>query len=121
MMLSIIVPLAPGDESWRVLLQDLAALDERRVLNDYECLFMVADDNTQDALTTALPHHDPGFAERVQLCVGGDSRAKSMNAGATQARGEYLWFVHADSRLAAQHINALQQSIAATAIQSHAA
>lgn len=112
MTISLIVPLAPGDESWRVLLQDLATLAERGVLDGFECLFIVADEKTQDALSSALSHHSPNFAERVRVVAGGNSRASSMNKGAMQANGDYLWFVHADSRLESQHITALQNSVA---------
>ncbi len=118
-MISMIVPLAPGDESWRVLLQDIAALEERGLLAQFECLFMRADDSTLNALQIALQHHEASLVDKVRLCVGGGSRAESMNAGAQQASGEYLWFVHADSRLSLRHIQALQQSLVARPVALH--
>ncbi|MGB0450265.1 MAG: glycosyltransferase, partial [Porticoccaceae bacterium] len=39
------------------------------------------------------------------------SRAKSLNSGAAQASGEWLWFVHADSRISADNLCALKQSL----------
>ena len=39
------------------------------------------------------------------------SRAKSLNTGAAEANGEWLWFVHADSRISADNIQALEQSL----------
>ncbi len=40
------------------------------------------------------------LADRVVLSAPG--RARQMNAGARQARGDWLWFVHADSQLLKQ-------------------
>ncbi|MFQ5346256.1 MAG: glycosyltransferase [Rhodothalassiaceae bacterium] len=50
-----------------------------------------------DALVAAL--EDAPAVDEVLVCSEG-SRARSLNAGAAQARGELLWFLHADSRLA---------------------
>ena len=41
------------------------------------------------------------LADRVILCAPG--RARQMNAGARQASGDWLWFVHADTRLNRAH------------------
>jgi len=44
-------------------------------------------------------HTARAIAGRAQLLLaGGSTRAALMNAGATTARGEILWFLHADSR-----------------------
>ncbi|MGB1258032.1 MAG: hypothetical protein ACPG51_19315 [Thiolinea sp.] len=115
MKISVIVPLAPGDESWRVLVQDLALLDDQGALTGFEVLLVSADSQMPEALTTSMQHHPPEFAERVSLVAGGESRASSMNKGAGVAQGDYLWFVHADSRLEVQHIRALTDAIASAA------
>ena len=39
------------------------------------------------------------------------SRASTLNLGAAKASGEWLWFVHADSRINADNIKALEQSL----------
>ena len=39
------------------------------------------------------------------------SRAKSLNAGAASARGRYLWFLHADSRVSAGNLEALKTAL----------
>lgn len=44
-------------------------------------------------------------ADRVILSAPG--RARQMNAGARQARGDWLWFFHADTRLNRSHRQAL--------------
>ena len=39
------------------------------------------------------------------------SRAKSLNAGADKAQGEFLWFLHADSRVTQENIQTLQRCL----------
>ena len=39
------------------------------------------------------------------------SRAGSLNLGAARASGEWLWFLHADSRINPDNIRALEQSL----------
>ncbi len=40
------------------------------------------------------------------------TRAKSLNKGVEQANGNFLWFLHADSRITQNNLTALQYSIA---------
>lgn len=40
------------------------------------------------------------------------SRAKSLNVGAAKATREFLWFIHADSRITAENIHSLNESLA---------
>jgi hypothetical protein len=39
------------------------------------------------------------------------SRAKSLNVGAVKASNDFLWFLHADSRVSAENIFALEQAL----------
>lgn len=39
------------------------------------------------------------------------TRAKSLNAGATAATSQFLWFLHADSRVTAKNTQALEQTL----------
>lgn len=39
------------------------------------------------------------------------TRAKSLNAAASKATGEYLWFLHADSRISSDNLKALEMSL----------
>lgn len=47
--------------------------------------------------------------EVIQCCKG--RRAVSLNKGAAQASGQWLWFLHADCRVTAANVKALQRSI----------
>lgn len=48
-------------------------------------------------------------AEIIPVSAG--SRAKSLNQGATQASHDILWFVHADTRIKPDNIQALHRSL----------
>ena len=52
---------------------------------------------------------EPFGAEIIKCSEG--SRAKSLNVGAAKASREFLWFLHADSRINQHNINTLIQSI----------
>ncbi len=41
----------------------------------------------------------------------GENRANAMNNGASQAMHDYLWFIHADTKLEEKHVTALKQNI----------
>ncbi|MEO8778328.1 MAG: glycosyltransferase family 2 protein [Rhodanobacter sp.] len=99
--LSVIVPLAPGEGEWRPLLEQLAALPPRS-----EVIFVCAD-AVQRLAPAAWPAH-----LRYVACRSEPGRARQQNLGARIASGDWLWFVHADSRLRGNTLGALQDFIA---------
>ncbi|MEZ5480298.1 MAG: hypothetical protein R3E95_23305 [Thiolinea sp.] len=112
--ISLIIPVAPGDESWRALIQDLGAMERRGRLAATgidEILLSSDDEQLGTQLALSLQHQRHSFAELIQVLPGGAGRAASMNRAAASASGDYLWFVHADSRLLARHLQALQASL----------
>ncbi|MGB4073241.1 TIGR04283 family arsenosugar biosynthesis glycosyltransferase [Pseudomonas sp.] len=93
--LSVIIPARNEAQALPWLLADLAALRA-----DGAELILV-DGGSSDA-TCALA------ASRVdQLLSGSAGRAVQMNQGAAAASGEYLWFVHADTRVSAESLRSL--------------
>lgn len=99
--LSVIIPLAPGEQAWRSLLPQLAACGEHS-----EILLVQAGSDTVDL----------GGCEsypRPQLISSACGRARQLNAGARAARGRWLWFLHADSRLTPAVLPLLHGFIAA--------
>ncbi|MBK8510227.1 MAG: TIGR04283 family arsenosugar biosynthesis glycosyltransferase [Candidatus Competibacteraceae bacterium] len=84
--ISIIIPVLNEAETLGECLRDLQALRAQR------CELIVADGGSRDrSAVLAAP-----LADRVVLAPKG--RALQMNAGAEQAGGSILWFLHADSR-----------------------
>lgn len=100
--LSIVVPLAPGEATWRELLTDLAPLPAGAQI------ILVR--------TPSAPLPLPQWPAGVELVQyeSRAGRARQMNIGARHARGGWLWFLHADSRLAPDTLAALR-----TFIESH--
>ncbi len=96
--LSVIVPLAPAEGEWQPLLEQLAALPPGS-----EVIVVCADDMLRPpppAWPTQL---------RYRECHGEPGRARQQNLGASMASGDWLWFVHADSRLRAETLCELRR------------
>jgi len=94
---SVIIPVLNEARALPVLLDRLCS--DRRL----ECL--VVDGGSQDR-TAELAR-----LRGVQVLISAPGRARQMNAGAAAARGAFLWFVHADTDLSRQHVDALIAAI----------
>lgn len=110
--LAVVVPIGPGERAWRGLLAELAPLPAaaRVVL-----VATTPDDLAGVAAAAAVPSaadrqdgREVGTlrAELVTL-VAPRGRAAQQNAGAHAAERPWLWFLHADSRLAPTTLAAL--------------
>ncbi len=98
--LSVIVPVGPGEHAWQALLPDLSPLGV-----DTEVLLVAA-------YGEAPAEFDParfGLEMPVRWLVSATGRARQQNAGAAAARGETLWFLHADSRVPAASLDAARR------------
>jgi len=95
--LSIVVPIGPGESAWRALLGDLQGVPV-----DVELLLVGVDAAPPelDALSGVL-------AGRLRWLQASKGRTVQQNAGAAAARGNWLCFLHADSRLEAAAVRAL--------------
>ena len=94
--LSIVIPTAPEDNAWHQLLNDLEIFGQEAEIIISAC--------QQQAVDIELP-------ENVQWIQTTQGRACQLNAGARKARGELIWFLHADTRLTRGVIEAVQQTI----------
>ncbi|MDR1989883.1 MAG: glycosyltransferase family 2 protein [Acidobacteriaceae bacterium] len=101
MTLSVIVPLAPGEMAWRGLLDELslALPDGAEVVLVSAGEPLARPDRWPDRLTFEIAISRPG-------------RAVQMNHGAQRARGEWLWFLHADSQMSNDAVPKLLRFIA---------
>jgi rSAM/selenodomain-associated transferase 2 len=88
--LSVVVPVGPGDDAWQGLLPQLAALPGNAQLRLVGCR---AQDAAHDVLAAAA-----GLPEDRAWLLAPCGRAAQMNAGARLTNGDWLWFLHADSR-----------------------
>jgi len=83
--LSVVIPARNEADNIRGLLQALAPLRQRGAE-----LILVDGDSTDDTRALASGYVD-------HLLQTGRGRALQMNAGAALARGQVLWFLHADT------------------------
>jgi len=94
--LSVIIPVRNEAQVLPRLLDDLSALRAAGAE-----LIVVDGGSSDGTCELALGRAD-------QLLRSALGRALQMNAGAAIARGEYLWFVHADTRVSAESLSRLQ-------------
>lgn len=99
--LSVIVPLAPAETEWPELVLQLAELPAGS-----EVILVAADDTPRPAPESWPPQL--GY----RVCRSPAGRARQQNLGARVASGEWLWFLHADSRLRIETLPELQRFMA---------
>jgi hypothetical protein len=101
---SVVIPVGPGDTAWRELLDQLGPQLQA------ETEVLVAATTPEAPEFTALRPAVVPLAHWRWL-VGPPGRARQQNCGATAAGGEFLWFLHADSRLPANALPVLGQRL----------
>lgn len=105
--LSVIVPVGPGDRSWRHLLGDLHSLREEAEI------ILVA---TPGAIPRDFRMQDYDLEIPTSWLAAPTGRARQQNAGAVAAGGDVLWFLHADSRVTADTLAAARSFARSAAI-----
>jgi rSAM/selenodomain-associated transferase 2 len=94
--LSIIIPFAPDDMAWQALLIDLKNLPESAEI------ILVAGSEESQQQAVHLNRQSKLTVAKASL-----GRAAQMNAGAAIAKNPCLWFLHADSRIDAACLKAI--------------
>lgn len=107
MRLSVVVPTLDEEQALPALLD---ALLPRLAPGEEELL--VVDGGSRDGTLAAA--RVAGLAPGALLTSGEAGRAAQMNLGAAAARGEWLWFVHADTQVEPQALGALRAAVAAS-------
>lgn len=121
--LSIVIPTLVADRSWIALINDL-----RNLAQDFEIIVVCPEtaklksifkddiavvETDIDLYTlrgaTAEANDLPTVVRFVESDQG---RAKQMNTGALEAKGEFILFLHGDSRLSQNALNALSTKLA---------
>lgn len=101
-LISVVVPVLNEAHGLSDTLADLQGL--RRAGHE---ILLVDGGSTDGSASLAEPHVD-------QCLQSPPGRARQMNLGAQRARGDVLWFVHADTRLSAAAIDQLLACLAST-------
>lgn len=104
MNFTVIIPVAPFDNGWRTLINDLSFLGK----ND-ECLLVSSVDLSTELNLMAVRG---GLACSVKWIYSEVGRAKQQNIAVLNAKNNYLWFVHCDSRITFDSFNELKKKLA---------
>lgn len=102
--LSVIIPLAPGENAWKDLLSDLSVLD-----SNCEVILVGPELPTESEIAIHLLS-----GARVIFLRSPLGRAKQMNLAAKESNANFLWFLHADSRMHRASIEKTLQIISNT-------
>ena len=89
---AIIIPAGPGDTAWRKLLPQLAAA------NALEIVLVLAEGDDEFADTHA----------NTRVMHSSAGRARQLNAGAHASHADWLWFLHADSAVTTNTLEAMR-------------
>ena len=103
MGLSVIVPVAEGDDSWKSLVSGLDSLTK-----DDE-LILCSKKSLKEQLI--LEAQKSGLVCGVHWAPSAIGRARQLNTGARWAKFEFLWFLHCDSKVEKLAINKLRASL----------
>jgi GT2 family glycosyltransferase len=93
--IAIVIPVAPGDESWQNLLPQINAINHAQIV-----LVFTANSPAPQASSTILVIQAPR------------GRALQLNAGANACASDYIWFLHADSGVSEVTLNCLTAFVA---------
>jgi hypothetical protein len=93
--LAVVIPVAPGDDAWTALIDDLRSLPP----------------GAEIVLAGAAPPTHP-VPPPARWLTSQRGRAHQMNAGARATTHPFLWFLHADSRLTPHALASLGRSLA---------
>ena len=101
--LAVVIPIGPGDDAWRGLVPQLAPLPAAARL--------VLAATTAGDLPAAGDPACAALAAEVLCLTAPRGRALQQNAAARAAGRRFLWFLHADSRLAPTTLPALARAL----------
>lgn len=93
--ISIIIPIATGDESWRGLISDL------KTIKNYSEIILCGPE------VIDFPK-DWQELPNVRFLRASGGRAKQMNVAAAKANREVLWFLHSDSKFTSSTLASLK-------------
>jgi len=104
-LLSVIIPLGPAEPARPPLFDELALLPPGSEI------LLVGCEPASSSDVAAVTEEQLAAHLRIRRLTAPRGRASQMNLGAQRASGTYLWFLHADSRLTPENVDALFAAI----------
>jgi len=99
--LSVIIPVRPGDETWKALIKDLTILPIGAEV-------FIVSPNISAELHREWQEQLPAKINFISSALG---RGHQLNAGASASLNDYLLFLHADSHLPKESFAALDLAL----------
>lgn len=103
MGISVIIPVAEGDEAWKYLLPCL------RTLSKEDEVILVSKTSLSETLGSEAKK--AGISCAIHWAPSAVGRAKQLNTGARWAKCEFFWFLHCDSKVDDAAIEKLKVAI----------
>lgn len=98
--LSVIVPVDPKDEAWRELLPQLS-----QITVSTEVVLAISFEDSRFSKESLSGLQLPYKISRAKK-----GRASQMNAAALISAGDYIWFLHSDSRLTVDVVSKIESA-----------
>ena len=109
--LSIVVPIGPGDQSWQDLLKNLGSILSTLSMPKVDIVLSYCQED-EELFLKQLGLFEEGKSFSIETIGSERGRSNQLNKGAQKAKGEFLWFLHADSSLEESSLVRLYQSLA---------
>lgn len=109
--ITLLIPVGAGELAWRTLLTDLKPLPARA-----ELIFIAVESQPEDLHEAVADQSVPCHVRWLQT---EPNRARQLNYGAKRASRDFLWFLHADSRINSAAVHSLDKAICQAPLALH--
>ncbi|MEC7183214.1 MAG: glycosyltransferase [Bdellovibrionota bacterium] len=109
--LSIIIPIGPGDQFWPPLLEDLKTIFRNKLVPFQADIILCYCKEDEEVFLKELNSFKREETLTIKPVASNRGRSIQQNKGAENAEGDFLWFLHADSKIEASTLIKLYQSI----------
>lgn len=103
-MISIITPVLNEKERIGHFIANMSALE-----GDFELIFV--DGGSRDGTLEEIERERDAFGHRVEVLRSPQGRARQMNMGAGEAKGDILLFLHVDSHIPENSLETIEREI----------
>lgn len=106
--ISVIIPLVESETMLKDLLDDLSL-----ITNVSEVILSIAKEGSNQETKLSFDSFSKIYPFEIRTVESPKGRARQLNRGAKESKNEYLWFIHADSRV---HLNPSKTNLRSNAL-----